>query len=61
MQFDCWEAILPSHHAGLDDLHNTTKAKFIGLAKVKAQTVFTLAVYNLTRMATIFGWRLNTI
>lgn len=37
------------------------KAKFIGLAKVKAQTVFTLAAYNLTRMATIFGWRLNTV
>lgn len=36
------------------------KAKFIGLAKVKAQTVFTLAAYNLTRMAAIFGWRLNT-
>jgi len=37
------------------------KAKFIGLAKVKAQTVFTLIAYNLTRMATIFGWRLNTV
>lgn len=37
------------------------KAKFIGLAKVKAQTVFTLAAYNLMRMATIFGWRLNTV
>ncbi len=37
------------------------KAEFIGLAKVKAQTVFTLAAYNLTRMATIFGWRLNTV
>ena len=36
------------------------KTRFIGLAKVKAQTVFTLAAYNLTRMATIFGWRLNT-
>lgn len=36
------------------------KARFIGLAKVKAQTVFTLAAYNLTRMATIFGWRLNS-
>ena len=36
------------------------KTRFIGLAKVKAQTAFTLAVYNLTRMATIFGWRLNT-
>lgn len=36
------------------------KAKFIGLAKVKAQTVFTLAAYNLTRMAAISGWRLNT-
>ena len=37
------------------------KARFIGLAKVKAQTVFVLAAYNLTRMATIFGWRLNTV
>ena len=37
------------------------KTCFIGLAKVKAQTTFTLAAYNLTRMATIFGWRLNTV
>lgn len=37
------------------------KTRFIGLTKVKAQTSFTLAAYNLTRMATIFGWRLNTI
>lgn len=37
------------------------KTKFIGLVKVKAQTVFTLAAYNLMRMATIFGWRLNTV
>ena len=37
------------------------KTHFIGLAKVKAQTLFTLAAYNLTRMATIFGWRLNTV
>jgi uncharacterized membrane protein len=36
------------------------KTRFIGLAKVKAQTLFTLAAYNLTRMATIFGWPLNT-
>jgi hypothetical protein len=38
------------------------KARFVGLAKVKAQTqtVFTLAAYNLTRMATIFGWRGST-
>lgn len=36
------------------------KARFVGLAKVKAQTVFTLAAYNLTRMATIFGWRVST-
>lgn len=36
------------------------KVRFIGLAKVKVHTVFTLAVYNLTRMATIFGWRLNS-
>ena len=37
------------------------KTHFIGLDKVKAQTLFTLAAYNLTRMATIFGWRLNTV
>jgi hypothetical protein len=37
------------------------KICFIGLAKVKAQSIFTLATYNLTRMATIFGWRLNTL
>jgi transposase len=37
------------------------KARFIGLTKVKAQTVFTLAAYNLIRMATIFGWRLNMV
>jgi len=37
------------------------KTCFIGLAKVKAQTTFTLAAYNLTRMATIFGRRLNTV
>jgi transposase len=37
------------------------KARFIGLAKVKAQTTFTFAAYNLTRMATIFGWRLSTV
>ena len=36
------------------------KTRFIGLAKVAAQTVFTFAAYNLTRMATIFGWRLNS-
>ena len=37
------------------------KTRFVGLAKVSAQTVFTLAAYNLTRMATIFGWRLSTV
>jgi len=37
------------------------KARFVGLAKVSAQTVFTLAAYHLTRMATIFGWRLSTV
>jgi len=37
------------------------KARFVGLAKVKAQTMFTFAAYNLTRMATIFGWRLAAI
>lgn len=37
------------------------KTRFIGLAKVKAQTVFTFACYNLTRMATLFGWRLSAV
>ena len=37
------------------------KTRLIGLAKVKAQTTFTLAAYNLTRLATIFAWRLNTV
>ena len=37
------------------------KARFVGLAKVRAQTTFTFAAYNLTRMATIFGWRLSTV
>lgn len=36
------------------------KARFVGLSKVSAQTVFTLAAYNLTRMASIFGWRLSS-
>jgi hypothetical protein len=33
------------------------KTKLRGLKKVKAQTVFTFAAYNLTRMDGIFGWR----
>jgi transposase len=37
------------------------KARFVGLAKVKAQTIFTFAAYNLTRMATLFGWRLSCV
>ncbi|MGK5081569.1 IS5 family transposase [Janthinobacterium sp. HLX7-2] len=37
------------------------KARFIGLAKVRTQTTFTFAAYNLTRMATIFGWRLSAV
>ena len=37
------------------------KTRFKGLAKVAAQTVFTLAAYNLTRMATILGWRLSSV
>jgi transposase len=36
------------------------KTRFRGLAKVKAQTIFTFAAYNLTRMATIMGWRLSS-
>jgi transposase len=37
------------------------KANFIGLARIKAQTTFTFAAYNLTRMATLFGWRLSCV
>jgi len=36
------------------------KTRFRGLEKVKAQTVFTFAAYNLTRMGTLFGWRGST-
>lgn len=42
----------------IDGLH---KARFVGLAKVSAQTTFTFAAYNLTRKATIFGWRLSAV
>lgn len=35
------------------------KARFVGLAKVRAQTTFIFAAYNLTRIAIIFGWRLS--
>lgn len=37
------------------------KTRFVGLAKVTAQTTFTFAAYNLTRLATIFGWRLSSV
>jgi len=37
------------------------KARFVGLAKVSAQTIFTFAAYNLTRTATLSGWRLSTV
>ena len=36
------------------------KTRFRGLAKVRAQTVFTFAAYHLTRMGTLFGWRGST-
>ena len=36
------------------------KARFTGLSKVRAQTAFTFAAYNLTRMAAILGWRWST-
>jgi IS5 family transposase len=36
------------------------KTCFRGLEKVKAQTLLNFAAYNLTRMATIFGWRLSS-
>ncbi|GHV96789.1 DDE transposase [Spirochaetia bacterium] len=35
------------------------KTKFVGLAKVKAQTIFTLTAYNLMRLTALWGWRLN--
>jgi len=37
------------------------RTRFIGLAKVKAQTIFTFTCYNLVRMATLFGWRLSAL
>jgi transposase/IS5 family transposase len=36
------------------------KTQLRGLKKVTAQTVFTFAAYNLTRMGTLFGWRWST-
>ncbi|WP_231890794.1 IS5 family transposase [Methylomonas koyamae] len=36
------------------------QTKFRGLKKVAAQTIFTFAAYNLTRMGAIFGWRYST-
>ena len=36
------------------------KVRFTGLSKVSAQTTFTFAAYNLTRMAAILGWRWST-
>lgn len=36
------------------------KAPVRGLEKIKALTLFNFAAYNLTRMATIFGWRLSS-
>jgi transposase len=36
------------------------QTKFRGLKKVTAQTMFTFAAYNLTRMSAIFGWRYST-
>lgn len=36
------------------------KTKLRGLQKVAAQTVFTLAAQNLTRMGGIFRWRCST-
>lgn len=37
------------------------QARFVGLAKIKTQTTFTFAAYNLTQMATLFGWRLSCV
>ena len=37
------------------------KARFVGLAKVKTQTLFTFAAYNLTRIATLLGWPLADV
>ncbi len=48
-------------YASSNRVHCLRKARFVGLAKVRAQTTFTFAAYNLTRMATIFGWRLSAV
>ncbi len=34
--------------------------RFVGLEKVSAQAEFSFAVYNLTRLMTILGWRWST-
>ena len=36
------------------------QTRFRGLKKVAAQTVFTFAAYNLTRLGGLFGWRWST-
>jgi transposase len=36
------------------------QTRFRGLEKVAAQTVFTFAAYNLTRLGSLFGWRWST-
>ena len=38
-----------------------SKVRFVGLAKVRARTTLTFAAYTLTRMASIFGWRLSAV
>jgi hypothetical protein len=43
------------------DVGGLRKVKVIGLTKVAGKTTWTMAAYNLVRMGTIFGWRLNTV
>lgn len=43
------------------DVGGLRKVKVIGRTKVAGKTTWTMAAYNLVRMGTIFGWRLNTV
>ncbi len=36
------------------------QTRFLGVKKVAAQTVFTFAAYNLTRLMTLLQWRYST-
>lgn len=37
------------------------KARFVGLAKLKMQALFTFAAFNLTRITSLLGWPLSNV